>query len=85
MSRSAFFQHFKDITAMSPVQYQKKLRLLEARRLMVDEDETAEGSSFRVGYGSASQFSREYVRMFGESPRRDTSKIKRVGRRLREL
>jgi AraC-like DNA-binding protein len=85
LSRSAFFQHFKDITAMSPVQYQKRLRLLEARRLMVDEDETAERSSFRVGYGSASQFSREYVRMFGESPRRDTSKIKRVGRGLREL
>jgi AraC-like DNA-binding protein len=85
MSRSAFFQHFKDITAMSPVQYQKRLRLLEARRLMVDEDETAERSSFRVGYGSASQFSREYVRMFGESPRRDTSKIKRVGSGLREL
>jgi AraC-like DNA-binding protein len=85
MSRSAFFQHFKDITAMSPVQYQKRLRLLEARRLMVDEDETAERSSFRVGYGSASQFSREHVRMFGESPRRDTSKIKRVGSGLREL
>jgi transcriptional regulator GlxA family with amidase domain len=85
MSRSAFFQHFKNITAMSPAQYQKRLRLLEARRLMVDEDETAERSSFSVGYGSASQFSREYVRMFGESPRRDTAKIKRVGSGLREL
>ena len=85
MSRSAFFQHFKDITAMSPVQYQEKLRLLEARRLMIDEDETAERSSFRVGYGSASQFSREYARMFGVSRRRDTSKIKRVGSGLREL
>jgi len=85
MSRSAFFQRFTDITAVSPVQYQKRLRLLEARRLMVDEDETAERSSFRVGYGSASQFSQEYVRMFGDSPRRDTSKIKRVGNGLREL
>jgi len=85
MSRSAFFQHFKDITAVSPLQYQKRLRLLEARRLMVDEDETAERSSFRVGYRSASQFSREYVRMFGVSPLRDTAKIKRVGTGLREL
>jgi AraC-like DNA-binding protein len=85
MSRSAFFQHFRDVTAMSPIQYQKRLRLLEARRLMVDEDETAERSSFIVGYRSASQFSREYIRMFGVSPRRDTSKIERVGSSLREL
>src|SRR6266478_3721091 len=85
MSRSAFFKHFKEVTAMSPIQYQKRLRLLEARRLMVDEDETAERSSFRVGYRSASQFSREYARMFGVSPRRDTSKIRRVGSALREL
>jgi AraC-like DNA-binding protein len=85
MSRSAFFQHFRDIAAMSPIQYQKRLRLLEARRLMVDEDETAERSSFRVGYRSASQFSREYARMFGVSPRRDTSKIRRGGSGLREL
>jgi AraC-like DNA-binding protein len=79
MSRSAFFQHFRDVTAMSPLQYQKRLRLLEARRLMIDEDETAERSSFRVGYRSASQFSREYARMFGVSPRRDASKLRRVG------
>jgi AraC-like DNA-binding protein len=85
MSRSVFFQHFRDVTAMSPIQYQKRLRLLEARRLMVDEDETAERSSFIVGYRSASQFSREYIRMFGVSPRRDTSKIERVGSSLREL
>jgi AraC-like DNA-binding protein len=78
MSRSAFFQHFKDVTAMSPLQYQKRLRLLEARRLMVDDDETAERSSFRVGYRSASQFSREYVRMFGVSPRRDAATSRRA-------
>jgi AraC-like DNA-binding protein len=71
MSRSAFFQHFRDAMAMSPLQYQKRLRLLEARRLMVDDDETAERASFAVGYQSASQFSREYLRMFGASPRRD--------------
>jgi AraC-like DNA-binding protein len=85
MSRSAFFQHFRDVTAMSPIQYQKRLRLLEARRLMVEADETAERSSFKVGYRSASQFSREYARMFGASPRRDASRMKRVGRRARQL
>jgi AraC-like DNA-binding protein len=79
MSRSAFFKHFKEVTAMSPIQYQKRLRLLEARRLMTDEGETAEGSAFKVGYNSASQFSREYSRMFGNSPLRDTVKIKNRG------
>jgi len=76
MSRSAFFKYFKEITSMSPIQYQKRLRLHEARRLMVFEDETAESSAFRVGYKSASQFSREYSRMFGNSPLRDASKMK---------
>ncbi|HEV2357444.1 MAG TPA: AraC family transcriptional regulator [bacterium] len=71
MSRSAFFKHFKEITSMSPIQYQKRLRLHEARRLLIDEGETAERSAFRVGYKSASQFSREYSRMFGNSPLRD--------------
>ena len=79
MSRSAFFEHFKDITAMSPIQYQKRLRLLEARRLMVDEGETAEGSAFKVGYKSASQFSREYSRMFGNPPLRDAMKMIKNG------
>ena len=79
MSRSAFFERFRDVTAMSPIQYQKRLRLLEARRLMVDEDETAERSSLRVGYRSASQFSREYSRMFGASPRRDAATRRRRG------
>ena len=76
MSRSAFFKHFKEVTAMSPIQYQKRLRLLEARRLMVDTGETAGGSAFKVGYKSASQFSREYSRMFGNSPLRDAMKVK---------
>ena len=52
---------------MSPIQYQKRLRLLEARRLMIDERETAEGSAFQIGYRSASQFSREYSRIFGKT------------------
>ncbi len=78
MSRSAFFKHFKDATSMSPIQYQKRLRLLEARRLMVDEGETAEGSASRVGYNSPSQFSREYSRMFGSSPSRDARHAKQA-------
>ncbi len=78
MSRSAFFKHFKDATSMSPIQYQKRLRLLEARRLMVDEGETAEGSASRVGYKSPSQFSREYSRMFGNSPSRDARKTRQA-------
>ena len=79
MSRSAFFKHFNEMTAMSPIQYQKRLRLLEARRLMIDEGETAESSAFRVGYKSPSQFSREYSNMFGNAPLRDTMKIKKTG------
>ena len=79
MSRSAFFKHFKEATAMSPIQYQKRLRLLKARRLMIEEGETAEGAAFKVGYNSASQFSREYSRMFGNSPLRDALKVKKTG------
>jgi AraC-like DNA-binding protein len=85
MSRSAFFKHFKEVTAMSPIQYQKRLRLLEARRLMLDEDETAEGSAFKVGYKSASQFSREYSRMFGNSPLRDAIEIKKTGNPIHQI
>lgn len=76
MSRSAFFKAFKEATAMSPIQYQKRLRLLEARRLMAVNGETAESAAFSVGYSSASQFSREYSRMFQCSPMRDVLKIK---------
>jgi transcriptional regulator GlxA family with amidase domain len=75
MSRAAFFKHFKDATAMSPLQYQKRLRLLEARRLMLEEAEGAEAAAFRVGYASPSQFSREYSRMFGQPPLRDKRAI----------
>lgn len=76
MSRSAFFQHFREVTAMSPIQYQKRLRLHEARRLMIEEEESAESSSFKVGYHSPSQFSREYARMFGTPPARDASRAR---------
>jgi AraC-like DNA-binding protein len=77
MSRSAFFKNFRLATRMSPIQYQKQIRLLEARRLMSDCGETAEDACFKVGYKSASQFSREYVRYFGDSPRRDVVGVRR--------
>jgi AraC-like DNA-binding protein len=76
MSRSAFFKHFKQVTALSPIQYQKRLRLHEARRLMLERGDSAESSCFKVGYKSASQFSREYSRMFGIPPARDAAKMK---------
>ena len=78
MSRAVFFRQFKEATAMSPLQYHKRLRLLEARRLMVEEGEGAEAAARRVGYASASQFSREYARMFGNAPLRDTRALTRT-------
>ncbi len=71
MSPSAFHRQFKAFTAMTPLQYQKQLRLLEARRLMGTDAANAETAAFRVGYESPSQFSREYSRMFGAPPRSD--------------
>lgn len=73
MSPSSFHQHFKAVTSLSPMQFQKQLRLLEARRLMVDGGSSATRAAFAVGYESASQFTREYGRMFGAPPRRDAS------------
>jgi AraC-like DNA-binding protein len=76
MSPSAFHLHFKGMTAMSPLQYQKRLRLQEARRLMLGEGLDAAEAAFRVGYESPSQFSREYRRMFGAPPRQDVAALK---------
>jgi AraC-like DNA-binding protein len=76
MSLSGFHQHFKAVTGLSPVQYQKRLRLEEAKRLMIGEGLDAAVAAFRVGYESPSQFSREYRRIFGAPPRRDTNTIK---------
>ena len=76
LSRSGFHQQFKAVTAMSPLQYQKQLRLQEARRLMLSDAADATTASLRVGYESASQFSREYRRMFGESPHRDIARLR---------
>jgi AraC-like DNA-binding protein len=77
MSASSFNQHFKQLTAMSPLQYQKWVRLNEARRLMLSERLDAASASFRVGYESATQFSREYGRQFGRPPRRDIEELRK--------
>ncbi len=71
LSASAFHRQFKALTAITPLQYQKQLRLLEARRLMVSNAVNVETACFQVGYESPSQFSRDYSRMFGTSPKRD--------------
>ncbi len=78
LSPSAFHRQFKVVTAMTPLQYQKQLRLLEARRLMTAGTANVEDAAFRVGYESPSQFSREYGRMFGLPPRRDVKLLKRT-------
>lgn len=76
MSVSSFHQHFKSVTAMSPLQYQKVLRLQEARRLMLSKMMDAGTASSHVGYLSASQFSREYGRLFGTAPTRDIARLR---------
>ena len=76
MSPSAFHRQFKALTSLSPLQYQKQLRLLEARRLMISNAVNVEEASYQVGYESPSQFSREYARMFGVPPRRDTKAMR---------
>jgi len=76
MSTSTFHHHFRSMTALSPLQYQKQLRLQEARRLMLTDRLDAATASFQVGYESPSQFSREYSRMFGAPPLRDISSLR---------
>jgi len=76
MSASAFYQHFKAVTALSPLQFQKQLRLQEARRLLVSGDADAASASFAVGYSSPQQFSREYARLFGAPPQRDAAQVR---------
>lgn len=78
LSPSAFHRQFKAVTGMTPLQYQKQTRLLEARNLMLTGLENAENAAFRVGYESASQFSREYARMFGAPPRRDIEALSKT-------
>ncbi|MBW4330092.1 AraC family transcriptional regulator [Stakelama sp. CBK3Z-3] len=75
MSASVFHRNFKELTALSPMQYLKRLRLLEARRLMAVNALKVETAAYEVGYESASQFSREYARLFGAPPKRDMRTI----------
>ncbi|MBK0010401.1 MULTISPECIES: AraC family transcriptional regulator [Priestia] len=76
MSVSSLHRHFKEVTAMSPIQFQKQLRLQEARRLLLAESTDVADVAFRVGYESQSQFSREYSRMFGFPPRVDINRMR---------
>ena len=78
MSTSTFHHHFREVTAMSPLQYQKWLRLNEARRLLLAENQDATTAAFQVGYESPSQFSREYSRMFGAPPLRDITNLRQM-------
>ncbi len=78
MSTSSFHHHFRSLTAMSPLQFQKRLRLNEARQLMLTERLDAASASFQVGYESPSQFSREYNRLFGAPPLRDIRNLNQV-------
>jgi AraC-like DNA-binding protein len=78
MSPSAFYSRFKAVTSMSPLQFQKQLRLQEARRLMLSSDLDAASAGFRVGYDDASQFNREYKRFFGAPPMSDVRHMKRA-------
>jgi len=77
MSAPSFHHHFRALAAMSPLQYQKRLRLNEARRLMLNEHLDAATAAFQVGYESPSQFSREYARHFGAPPRRDITALRK--------
>jgi AraC-like DNA-binding protein len=76
MSVSGFHHHFKSVTAMSPLQFQKQVRLQEARRLMLGEDLDAASAGFRVGYEDPAYFSREYKKLFGAPPQRDIAKLR---------
>jgi AraC-like DNA-binding protein len=78
MSVSGFHAHFKALTAMSPLQFQKQLRLQEARRLMLSESFDAGEAGYRVGYHDISHFSREYKRHFGEPPMRDVARLREL-------
>jgi len=81
MSASSFHRHFKAVTAMSPLQFQKQIRLQEARRLLLTERTRASSIGFAVGYESPSQFSREYSRLFGVPPARDAERLRDLSAR----
>ena len=76
MSLSSFNHHFRSLTAMSPLQFQKQLRLQEARRLMLSNGLDAKRAGYCVGYNDASHFNREYKRLFGQPPLRDMERLR---------
>ena len=76
MAPSTFHRHFRQVTTLSPLQFQKRLRLYEAQRLMLADDKDANNAALDVGYESVSQFNREYKRLFGEPPFRDVNRLK---------
>lgn len=78
MSASSFHEHFRAVTSLSPLQFQKQLRLIEARRLMTAQGVSASSAAFDVGYESVSQFTREYRRLFGLPPVRDVTAARRL-------
>jgi AraC-like DNA-binding protein len=80
MSVSGFHHHFRAVTAMSPLQFQKRMRLQEARHLMLAEDVDAASAGYRVGYSDASHFTREYKRLFGAPPMRDVERLREGAR-----
>lgn len=77
MSLTSFHKHFKHMTSLTPGQYQKRLRLVEARRLMLDEGSSASNAAFAVGYESVSQFTRDYGDLFQMPPKRDVLRVLR--------
>lgn len=79
MSRSAFHEHFKAVTAMSPLEFRTQLRMQESRRLMVADGLDAASAGYQVGYDSPSQFSRDYSRLFGSPPAQDARRLRAVG------
>jgi AraC-like DNA-binding protein len=78
MSKSSFHAHFKAVTGLTPGQYQKDIRLLEARRLVLEGKEAISSIAFDVGYESPAHFSRDYSQKFGHSPREDRNREHRV-------
>ncbi|MEE4104522.1 AraC family transcriptional regulator [Pseudomonas viridiflava] len=80
MSVSAFHRHFKAVTTLSPLQYQKRVRLLQARTLMVANARSVTAAAFEVGYESSTQFSRDYAKVFGLPPSRDAARIQHESR-----
>ena len=80
MSVPSLNRHFRAVTAMSPLQYQKQVRLQEARRLLIGEGQHAATAAFKVGYASPSQFNRDYVRVFGATPRADAERLRHTSR-----